>query len=156
MIQEGNQLTTVGSPGPAPTSRTRLPAGTSASTISASLVHAGSFTAVRAHAFVSDEEMASRWTQTQAACLTRRHGHTLHRKSWRISWRQSAGHALPREPGGRETRGEPSSVSLIVLFQQLQGADLAGKVYLCVEGGKKAAHRDGAAAFCNVTSALVS
>ena len=41
---------------------------------------------------------------------------------------------------------------------KLQGADLAGKVYamVCEEGGKKDAHRDGAAAFCNVTSALVS
>ena len=38
--------------------------------------------------------------------VMRRHCHTLHRKSWRISWRQSAGHALPREPGGRELRGE--------------------------------------------------
>ena len=61
-------MPTVGSPGPAPTSRTRLPAGTSAPTISASLVQAGSFTAVRAHAFVSEEISASRWTQTHAPC----------------------------------------------------------------------------------------
>ena len=59
-------MPTVGSPGPAPTSRTRLPAGTSAPTISASLVQAGWFTAVRA--VVSEETSASRWTQTHAPC----------------------------------------------------------------------------------------